>query len=377
MAALRRAGGRAFGPTRFATLLAATILVAVLLAPPTCGDTFVYVGSAASSDVCVLELDLPTGELRVVEQVAIPGIDTPGISTPMAVSPDRRFLYVGTRGEPRVAAGFAIDPLSGKLKHVASGPLIDSMAYIVTDRSGRFLLGASYPGHKITLQPIRPPGTVRPPLQVLPDYPNAHAILSDAQNRHVLVPTAGNDRINPFQLDAVAGRLTPNTQSAVFVPGGAGPRHLVFHPNGRRVYVIGERDGAIYVFDYDADTGQLKRKQVISALPPGFRGQALAADLHVTPNGRFLYASERRSSTLAGFKIDAANGLLASIGSVPTEQQPRGFNIDPSGRYLLAVGEVSDSLSIYTIDPNGGQLTKLKAYPIAEGPNWVEIVAIP
>ncbi|MGH8581517.1 MAG: lactonase family protein [Gammaproteobacteria bacterium] len=349
----------------------------MLLASPTCGNTFVYVGSAASSDICVLQLDLPTGELTVVEQVPIPGIDTPGISTPMAVSPDRRFLYIGTRGVPRVAAGFAIDPANGKIKHVASGPLADSMAYLVTDRSGRFLLGASPPGHKITIHPIRPPGTVRAPLQVLPDYPNAHAILADARNRYVLVPTAGNDRINPLQLDAVAGRLTPNAQAAVSVPGGAGPRHLVFHPNGRRVYVIGERDGAIYVFDYDPDTGQLERKQAISALPPGFQGQPLAADLHVTPDGRFLYASERRSSILTGFKIDAANGLLTAIGSVPTEQQPRGFNIDPSGRYLLAVGEASDSLSIYTIDPDSGQLTKLKAYPIAASPNWVEIVAIP
>ena len=94
----------------------------------------------------MLELDRQTGDLTVVEKVPIPGIDKPGISTPMAVSPDRRFLYVGTCGEPKIAAGFAIDPTSGKLKHVASGPLADSMAYIATDRTGRFLLGASYPG---------------------------------------------------------------------------------------------------------------------------------------------------------------------------------------------------------------------------------------
>ena len=89
----------------------------------------------------------------MVEKVPIAGIEKPAISTPMSVSPDRRFLYVGTRGEPKVAAGFAIDPASGKLRHVASGPLADSLAYIATDRTGRFLLGASYPGHKVTVNP--------------------------------------------------------------------------------------------------------------------------------------------------------------------------------------------------------------------------------
>src|SRR2546428_1520591 len=96
-------------------------------------------------------------------QVPIPGITKPGNSTPMAVSPDRRFLYVGTRGEPKVAAGFAIDSASGTLKYVASGSLADSMAYLSTDRTGHFLLRASYPGHKITVNPIGPPGTVQPP----------------------------------------------------------------------------------------------------------------------------------------------------------------------------------------------------------------------
>jgi 6-phosphogluconolactonase len=358
-------------------VLAAVVVAGVMMVSAAGAATFVYVGNAESNEIYVLQLDRQSGDLTVVEKVPIPGIDKPGISTPMSVSPDRRFLYVGTRGEPKVAAGFAIDPATGKLRHVASGPLADSMAYIATDRSGRFLLGASYPGHKVTVNPIGPPGTVQPPKQILPDHPNAHAIMADAANRHVLVPTLGNDRVNQFAFDAATGTLTPASPPAVEVKAKAGPRHLVHHPNGKVVYVVGELDGAVYVFDYDAATGTLTGKQSVSALPPGFEGKPSAADLHVTADGRFVYASERTSSTLAGFKVDAVTGTLTPIGSVPTEKQPRGFNIDSSGRYLLAVGQLSHGLSSYAIDPASGKLTRLKEYPMGKNPNWIEIVDLP
>ena len=152
-------------------LLAASIIVvlgsATLMASAASAATFVYVGNADSNEIHVLQLDRQSGSLTLVEKVPIPGVTKPGNSTPMAVSPDRKILYAGTRGEPKIAAGFAIDPTSGTLKHVASGPLADSMAYIAVDRTGRYLLAASYPGHKITVSAIGPAGTVLPPHQVL------------------------------------------------------------------------------------------------------------------------------------------------------------------------------------------------------------------
>jgi 6-phosphogluconolactonase len=109
-------------------------------------------------------------------------------------------------------------------------------------------------------------------------------------------------------------------------------------------------------------------------LPAGFKEQPAAADLHVAPDGRFLYGSERKTSTLAGYRIDPERGTLSPIGHFPTEKTPRGFNIDPRGRFLLSVGLDSSAMTVYRIDPQSGILTSLKQYPMGQQPNWIEIV---
>src|SRR5262245_34672410 len=270
----------------FAALTAET-----LMASPAAAATFVYIGNAESNEVYVLQLNPQNGDLTVVDKTSIPGIEKPGISTPMSVSPDRRILYVGTRGEPKIAAGFAIDPNTSKLTLVSASPLADSLAYIGVDRTGRYLLGASYPGHRVTVNPIGAPGKVSPPQQVLENYPNAHSIIADAANRFVLVPTLGNDRVNQFTFDASTGRLTPTASPAAETRPKAGPRHLVYHPGGKLVDVHGELDGNVYVFDYNAATGDLKQKQVVSALPAGFTGKPSTAALHIPPRGQVSYVS--------------------------------------------------------------------------------------
>src|SRR5262245_4382065 len=221
-----------FHQVLWAALTATASVAGAILASPALAATFVYVSNAESNDIYVLRLNQQTGELTLVETILIPGIIKSGGSTPMAVSPDRRFLYVATRGEPQGVASFAIDPKSGKLKHIGGGPLSDSMAYITTDRGGRFLFAASYPGHKITVSPIGPQNVIQPTRQVLPNHTNAHAILADAKNRYVLATTLGNDLINVFRFDAATGNLEPNTPPSVSLKEKTGPRHFVFHPNG-------------------------------------------------------------------------------------------------------------------------------------------------
>ncbi|KNZ34430.1 MAG: 6-phosphogluconolactonase [Methylibium sp. NZG] len=334
--------------------------------------TVVYVSNADSGDISVLRMDAHTGALTPLRSATVGGA-----SGPLAVSPDRRFLYVARRSEPTAVLAFAIDGTSGELAPLGQAALPASMAYLSIDRSGRHVLSASYGGHQLAVSPVAANGVPVPARQVLPTEPNAHAVLADPSNRFVLATSLGGDLVMQQRFDATNGQLTPNTPAAVRVRKGAGPRHLVFHPSGRFVYLLNELDASIDVFAFDTEQGLLAPLQTITSLPAGMSGAPWAADIHVTPDGRFLYSSERRSSTLAAFRIDAASGLLALIGHVPTETQPRGFNIDPRGRFLLAVGQASHRLSRYAIDAASGALSKVDDCAVGQNPHWIEIIDLP
>ncbi len=333
--------------------------------------TIAYVSNADSREIIVLRL-AEDGTLTEIERVT-----TPGTVMPLALSPDRRFLYAALRSEPFGVASYRIDGQTGRLAHVATSPLPASMPYLATDRAGRFLLSASYQSAVAAVSAIDAEGRVgAAPVQVLNTAPNAHCIVTDSANRFAFVPCLGGDQVMQLRFDAASGQLSPNAPAEMPTPKGSGPRHIVFHPEGRLAFLLNELDASVLSLAYNPSAGTLAALGAASALPPNFSGKPWAADIHVTPDGRSLYASERTSSTLAGFRIEAADGLLTPIGHWPTEAQPRGFAIDPSGRFLLSTGQVSNSLTAYAIDAASSKLTPLKRYPTGANPNWVEIVEL-
>ena len=157
---------------------------------------------------------------------------------------------------------------------------------------------------------------------------------------------------------------------------GSGPRHLAFHPHAPFAYLLGELDAGIDVLVLDESTGTLRHVQTASAWPNGAEGAPWAADIHLTPDGRFLYACERRTGTIAAFSVDAASGRIEAIGAVATEPQPRSFAISPDGRFLFAAGQASHRLSRYAVDPASGELAKLGDQAVGTNPNWIEIVEL-
>jgi 6-phosphogluconolactonase len=207
--------------------------------------------------------------------------------------------------------------------------------------------------------------------------PNAHAIHADASNRHVLATSLGGDNVSSWRFDAEKGLLSPNDPALTATAAKAGPRHFVWDKAQRHVYLLDELDAALHVFAWDSARGTLKLEQSTTTLPAGFSGKPWAADLHLTPDGRYLYASERTSSTLSAFRVDAATGQLQPLGQTPTEKGPRGFAIDPSGRYLIAAGQESHSISLYAIDAATGALGKPERQAVGKNPNWIEIVDLP
>jgi 6-phosphogluconolactonase len=366
--------------------------VAMLSGTSVLASTFVYVSNADDGDIGMYTLQadgsLQPGQRFKAEKLVMP----------MTITPDKRFLIAAVRSKPYQAFTYAIDAKSGALTPVGTGPLAESFPYVSLDRQGRFLLGASYGAHLVSVNPVGPEGRVGEPLQTVPTARNAHSVRSDNTNRFVFVPHLGTDQVFQFLFDEKSGRLTANTPPVLQLAQGTGPRHLVVSGDNRFVYVLSELTGTVTTLSLDSGTGTLKELGSAAVLPPDSKlgpgvprgavgtpganqaprntdNDIWAADLHLTPNGRFLYASERTSSTIGAFRVDSASGALTFIGSTPTEKQPRGFNIDPTGRFLVVSGEKSDTISSYAIDGESGALKPVGRYPTGKGANWVEIVA--
>lgn len=354
--------------------------------------TFVYVANAADGDIGTYRMQ-PDGALQPGARVR--AADAVG---PMAVSPDRRFLYAAVRSKPFSVHAYAIDPGSGALAPLSVSPLAESFPYISLDKTGRYLFGASYHAHLVSVNAVGRDGRVAAaPLQLIPVGRNAHSIRTDESNRFVYVPTLGSDQIFQFAFDANSGRLSANTPAVAQMQAGTGPRHFVTSADNKFMYVLSELLGTVTSFALDAKTGVLTELGSASGLPPDTQlvpgaprvavGAASAAsprnrdrdiwaaDIHLRPDGRFLYISERTGSTLGVFRVNRESGKLTYLAGTPTETQPRGFAIDPQGRFLVAAGEKSDTISVYAVDRAGGALSLLAKYPGGNGANWVAIVS--
>jgi 6-phosphogluconolactonase len=129
------------------------------------------------------------------------------------------------------------------------------------------------------------------------------------------------------------------------------------------------------VFELDAQ-GEGRRIQTLNAMPADFTGTCWAADIHITPDGRHLYTTDRTASLLSIFQVSAQDGTLTLAGHQPTETQPRGFNIDHHGQFLIAAGQKSHHIEVYRIQPDNGDLTPLARYPVGQGPMWVSVLAL-
>jgi 6-phosphogluconolactonase len=339
-------------------------------------ETFVYVSNAGTKDIHVFGMNRDTGELTVIETAPVPGSEkTSVVSLPMALAPNKRFIYAQLRSEPYPVSTFSIDHTSGKLTHLDATPLVDQMAYINVDKTGKHLLGASYTGAKVTVYPIDARHIVEgKATQIIETRPKAHCVFVDAGNKHVYVPVLEADHVMQFKFDAGSGMLTPNDPPIVATRTGAGPRHFTIHPNGKWGYLITETTATIGTYSIANDTGTLTEVAYVDTGDYNQKDSAAASDIHVTPNGRFLYGAVRTTSMLHGYRIDPEKGTLTGIGKWPTEKTPRGFNIDPRGRFLLSVGMDSASLTVHAIDQDSGELKNVKQYPVGKQPNWVEII---
>ena len=332
--------------------------------------TYTEPAGSQSEGIYVCRMDPASGQLTF-ERV-IKGIVNPSF---LAIYPVKNLLYAvnevegfGGHGGGGVSA-FNIDPVSGEAVLLNEQPSHgEHPCYVSLEKSGRFALVANYSSGSIAMFPIQTDGKLGAATQVIqhsgssihPDRqtgPHAHCILPDPTNRFAIAVDLGLDKLMIYRMDLEQGKL--HLHGEVKVHAGAGPRHLTFHPNGQSAYLINELDATLTAYRYYSDAGFFEEVQSISALPEDFKGENLCAEIHVSPDGKNLYASNRGHDSLVCFLIDQDSGQLSYMDHVSTEGQiPRNFAIDPGGSFLLVANQKSDSIVTFRIDKTTGHLLK-------------------
>jgi 6-phosphogluconolactonase len=329
---------------------------------------FAYVGSFTSAQrqargdgIHVYRADAATGTWTHVQHVG--DLINPSY---LAVSPDQRFLY-SVHGDGDHATAFALDRETGfasLLNRAATGGRNGVRQAV--DATGKFLVVANYGSGSIAVLAIAPDGSLADqhqlvalrgepgPHQAEQTSSHPHDVVFDPSGRFVLVPDKGLDRVFVFRFDAMSGRLSAAPEALRARPG-AGPRHLAFHPTRPIAWVLNELDSTIATCRWGAARGTLEPLAVTTTLPADFAGTSTTAEIAVSPDGRFVYGSNRGHDSVAIYAADG--GSLTSMGWQPTQgRRPRFIGLDPAGRFLHAANEQSDTVVTFRVDASTGRL---------------------
>jgi 6-phosphogluconolactonase len=357
------------------TALSGLILVTV---PGQAGDEgpaplVVWVGTytrGESRGIYRFTVDPTTGE--ATEPALAAETDNPSF---LALHPSRPFLYAVNetaefQGKKTGAvSAFAVDGETGTLRLLNQQPSMGTApCHLVVDRAGRNVLVANYGSGSVAVLPILEDGRLGEPSSVQqhrgsgPNQarqkgPHAHGLAFDSSGKRVFVADLGTDRVFVYDFDADSGTLEPAEPPSVALEPGAGPRHLALHPSGAFLYVVNELQSTVTVLRYDAAAGTLEPVQTVTTLPAGFEGSSTTAEIALSPDGRFLYASNRGHDSLALFAVEAESGRLAPLGHVPTGgRTPRHFALDPTGEWLLVANQGSDDVAVFRRNETSGGL---------------------
>lgn len=325
-----------------------------------------YTSEAGSQGIYLYRFHTLTGK---ADSVSMTEVENPSYLT---FSPDEKYLYaVGEKDEQSsVVHAFTFHKENGLLREINVQPAGGAgPCYITTDAKGRNVHTANYGGGSISSFQVNEDGGLSPVLSVIrfsgsgPDslrqkQSHLHSVGYSPDGRFLFAADLGRDKLCRFPVNETPFQGQPVIRESdlkeIETPAATGPRHFVFHPDGGKyLYLLGELSGEVVVYDYHA--GELVQKQVIAADTVGARG---SADIHVSPDGRFLYASNRlQADGIAIFAIDRQEGTLTRVGYQPTGRHPRNFVITPNGRFLLVASRDDNKIQVFSVDHRTGLLT--------------------
>ncbi len=349
----------------FSLFVALVFLAPSLLAAEVHFYLGTYTNKALHRGIYQGTLDTETGKLSPL-QLEVEASD-PNF---LALAPDGKTLYAALRvGDHEAAGAFTVRPDGGlvRLNDQPSGG--KDTCHISVDHTGHAVLIANYGTGSIACFPVNADHSLGARTELIPftgsgpnlsrqKAPHAHSIYVSPDNAFVYACDLGTDHVWIFKFDPMHARLVPDDPPFAQVPPGSGPRHLLFSPDGKFVYVAGEMGCNVTVFRHDAASGALTPLQTVSTLPTGTATKGLtASEIVLHPSGKWLYVSNRGCDTISVFAIDGEGGL-ALLETVPALVQiPRSFSIDPTGRWLISAGQKDNRIAVLKIDPASGRLS--------------------
>lgn len=328
----------------------------------------VYITLQGDHKLAIYNLDSDTGNLTHQEDIAIPGGPAP-----FAVSPDSSHAYIGLR-DANVMASFTIDPSTGSLTPSGTTKLESDPCYVSVDNTGRHLLSAYYAAGHIAVHPIDAQGALGgDATEWIATRHRAHCAQTDASNSYTFLPHVDDSNaIYQYKFDDKTGKLTPNDPAVIEPPAGHGPRHYAYHPNGKFIYFDNEQASSVTAYKFDSTTGTIEAFQTLSTLPDDFTGENSNAQIHMSPDGKNLYAANRGHNSIAMYSVNAETGELTSLGQQVSLGTPRAFGIDPTGKIMLVGGLDNGDLATYKINSDG-TLNHHATQPVGDQPMWIHI----
>ena len=323
-----------------------------------------------SKGIYVYRFYAETGKMAYLNE--IDGVDNPSYLT---VSENHKFVYaVNETGKKGEVSAFKFEPNTGKLEFInkqSSGGA--DPCYVSEDRDQKNIFIANYSSGTLGVLKVNKDGSLNPPSQVLQDegsgpnkdrqaQPHVHTAVLSPDEKYLLYTDLGTDKLNVMRYHSSADKpLTPATTPFVSVTAGYGPRHLVFSNDKKYLYLLQEMGSAINTYSYD--NGKLKQLQSVTMLADGFSGQTGAAAIHISPDGKFLYASNRlETNEITTYAINQETGELNFVARQATfGKNPRDFAIDPTGNFMVVGNQGSDNVLIFKIDKNTGKLRQTGA----------------
>jgi 6-phosphogluconolactonase len=322
--------------------------------------------NGAAKGISVYRFYTESGRLAYLSE--IPGVSNPSYLT---VSNNNKFVYAVNENDKGEISSFSFEPKAGTLTFLnKQSTLGGAPCFVSVDKGQKNLFVANYSGGNIAVLPLNPDGTIAPATLTLRD--SGHGINKDRQEKahvhtavlspdekFVLYTDLGTDKINITKYKGGKDNpIVPSTPAFTSVTPGYGPRHLAFSTDSKHLYLITEMGSSVIVYDYNK--GKLTQKQDVTLLADGFKGQTGAADIHLSPDGNFLYATNRGDANdISVFAVNAETGMLTFVERRSTNGKgPRNFVIDPTGSFLLIANQNSDSIIVFRIDKSTGRLTE-------------------